>query len=67
MKIVERHKTINKHSRIGDIVKFYCYNLKIIEEESCLYCFFYNKDCPKISYCKYFSREYKKNIVYKKV
>ena len=74
MKITQRRdKYINKHSQIGDIVKFSYselqiqYELKIEEEESCLYCFFYTRVCPSQSYCKHFSREDKKNIVYKRV
>ena len=68
MKIIQRRdKYINKHSQIGDIVNFSIYRLKIQEEESCSYCFFYNRICPKQAYCKHFSREDEKNIVYKRV
>ena len=74
MKITQRRdKYIDKHSRIGDIVKFSYsafhiqYELRIEEEENCLYCFFYDRVCPSLACCKHFSREDKKNIVYKRV
>lgn len=68
MKIInKRNKYIDKHSQVGDIVNFSIYRLKIQEEESCSYCFFYNEICPKQAYCKHFSREDKKDIVYKRV
>jgi hypothetical protein len=68
MKIInKRNKYIDKHSQVGDIVNFSIYRLKIQEEESCLYCFFYNRICPKQAYYKHFSREDEKDIVYKRL